>query len=117
MDEHDIVERLCPDCKGGGVNWNDMGCTCTHPNAPTIADLLRWGENHLNAADTVQDNPYRFRFKVIVTDERGGLFHWHLVHLLLNGYRCGEWTFHAEDEAREHARLIVAALRNVEVEQ
>lgn len=36
---------LCPDCDQGDVKHLPYSQTCTHLNAPTIADLLRWGEN------------------------------------------------------------------------
>ena len=49
---------LCLDCNEYEMRW--MGrvtedgdgpyVRCTHPNAPTIADLLRWGENVAKAA-------------------------------------------------------------------
>ena len=45
-----FVPWLCPDCKGSGYTygWDDgvaHGDPCGHALAPTIADLLRWGEN------------------------------------------------------------------------
>lgn len=45
------VPDLCPDCEGSGETWQTYGgitvgvLPCDHPNAPTISDLLRWGEN------------------------------------------------------------------------
>lgn len=41
------IPDLCPDCEGtgDGMLLYGMPDACVHPNAPTIADLLRWGEN------------------------------------------------------------------------
>ena len=39
------IPDLCPDCDQGDVKHLPYSQTCTHPNAPTIADVLRWGEN------------------------------------------------------------------------
>jgi len=55
------IPDLCPDCKGSGHHWigtheNDAPQRCDHPNAPTIADLLRWGEWVATAERTFNDN-------------------------------------------------------------
>ena len=41
------IPDLCPDCKGSGIRSPHPhdSVRCDHTNAPTIADLLRWGEN------------------------------------------------------------------------
>jgi len=138
------IPWLCPDCEGSGVNrkaqaMNNalaielflkpefrMSEVCTHPNALTIADLLRWGEKEwraqANASQTAVDlhsgtenesgepNPYKFTVKLSI-DEHGA---W--VDLKQGGRYTDMWEFNTEAEAREHARLIVAALKAVTVE-
>lgn len=76
------------------------------------------------AADTVQDNPYKAHVEVRQQFQNPNAW-W--MHLAIDGtdidfdgraYPTHIWLkFPTEAEAREHARLIVAALRNVEVEQ
>lgn len=48
------IPDLCPDCRGtgNGMLLYGMPDACVHPNAPTIADLLRWGENVAKAMQT-----------------------------------------------------------------
>ncbi len=58
------IPRLCLDCNEYEMRW--MGrvtedgdgpyVRCTHPNAPTIADLLRWGEWVATAERTFNDD-------------------------------------------------------------
>ena len=49
------IPDLCPDCM---VSGECEQYPCSHRNAPTFADLLRWGENLL-----------------VATEGRGGLIH------------------------------------------
>ena len=50
------IPDLCNDCDQGDVKHLPYSQTCVHPNAPTIADLLRWGENVAKAVpDSTHD--------------------------------------------------------------
>ncbi len=50
------IPDLCPDCDQGDVKHLPYSQTCTHPNAPTVADLLRWGEWVATTERTFNDN-------------------------------------------------------------
>ena len=81
------VPWLCPDCKGDVGYVTDALEPCFHPNAPTIGDLLHWGENVATA-----------------TQRKGATAMHATVHLP------------GRPHGFTQASRLLAALRNVEVE-
>ena len=71
------IPDLCPDCKGTEHGPDEVGRHCLHSDAPTIADLLRWGENVAKARVDVYD-------WVVVSDDDEGT---PVAHVLLAALR------------------------------
>lgn len=78
------VPELCPDCNAHG--WSTVERpypqTCDHPNAPTIGDLLRWGENVAKAEPHPGINPH-----VLFDHPVNGLTQYHGPIVLLAALR------------------------------